>query len=364
MVQDEKKQSKADTQSRKWQLTINNPEEHNFDHDTIKKKLEKFKNLIYSCFCDEIGENGTFHTHIYLQFSSSIRFSTLKKSFDVAHIEPANGTAQQNKDYIKKEGKWETSKKKETNIPESFEELGEMPVERQGKRNDLDALYDMIKSDMTNAQIIEADTTYMLNIDKIERVRQAIREEKAKNTFRKLQVHYIYGPAGTGKTRYVMDNHGYSNVCKITNYDSHPFDAYKGESVLLLDEYRSQLKIGDMLQYLDGYPLNLPARYGDRVALYETVYIVSNIPLQSQYIHVQQNEYETWNAFCRRITDCTYISHNGSLTFKVGSSGAYIPDNKTIECEIFSNKNKVIKTGFSIFNDDFFNDDGWEQIVM
>lgn len=339
-MEEQKKELASDTQSRKWLITINNPEKYGYDHEKIKKILDDFKSVLYWCMCDEIGESGTFHTHLFICGKCSIRFSKIKKKFPSAHIDCCNGTAQNNKDYIKKEGKWEKDKKKETNISESFEEFGELPIERQGKRNDLDALYDMINSGMSNAEIIQADTSYIMNIDKIDRARQAIREDKSKNIFRKLEVHYIFGPAGTGKTRYVMEKYGYTNVCKITNYDSHPFDSYKGEDVLLFDEYRSQLKVGDMLQYLDGYPLNLPARYGDKVALYTKVYIVSNIPFQKQYINVQQNEWGTWGAFCRRINDCTYINKLGSYSYNIGSSGVYMLDSATMDKYIEDDKNK------------------------
>ena len=44
---------------------------------------------------------------------------------------------------------------------------------------------------------------------------------------------------------------------------------------MCFDEFRSSLLIGDMLDYLDCYPLALPARYANRQACYETVYIIS-----------------------------------------------------------------------------------------
>lgn len=81
----------------------------------------------------------------------------------------------------------------------------------------------------------------------------------------------------------------------------HPFDRYAQEPVLCLDEFRSSLLIGDMLDYLDGYPINLPARYAPRVACYETVYLISNIDLKEQYPNIQAIEPETWKAFLRRI---------------------------------------------------------------
>lgn len=59
--------------------------------------------------------------------------------------------------------------------------------------------------------------------------------------------------------------------------------------------------IGDMPEYLDGYPLTIPARYANRQACYETVYIISNIDLKEQYPNIQAVEPETWRAFLRRI---------------------------------------------------------------
>ena len=50
-----------------------------------------------------------------------------------------------------------------------------------------------------------------------------------------------------------------------------------------------------MLNYLDIYPVMLPARYYDRVACYTTVYIPSNIPLEQQYTEIQRSNLEAWN---------------------------------------------------------------------
>ena len=55
-----------------------------------------------------------------------------------------------------------------------------------------------------------------------------------------------------------MEQYSYSGVYRVTDY-AHPFDSYQGEDVLLLDEYNSNFKIRDLLNYLDGYPLTLPA---------------------------------------------------------------------------------------------------------
>ena len=300
-----------DSQSRKWQVTINNPAEKDITHDTIKERLSQIENLEYWCMCDEIGEKGTYHIHTYLTRPSAIRFSTIKKLFPEAHLEMAKGTSQQNRDYIRKEGKWEKDKKKETNLPETFEEMGECPIERQGARTDLADLYDMIKCGMYNLDILEEQPHYMLNLDKIERARQIVREGQYKNTFRKLEVTYIFGKSGAGKTRGVMEMYGYDKVYRVTDYDKHPWDGYDGQDVVVFEEFRSSFKVQEMLNYLDGYPLQLPCRYNNKTACFTKVYIITNIRLEDQYKAVQTEYPETWEAFLRRIHKVKEYSESG-----------------------------------------------------
>ena len=80
----------------------------------------------------------------------------------------AKGTSSQNRDYVKKEGRWLNDKKHETCVDGTFEEFGECPFERQGARNDISDLYAMIKDGMSNYDILEQNPTFMLNLDKIE----------------------------------------------------------------------------------------------------------------------------------------------------------------------------------------------------
>lgn len=104
------------TRSRKWSLTINNPKEHGYDHACIKNILEKWKGVIYWCMCDEIGgKKSVYHTHLFIMGGNGILFSTVKKKFPGAHIDYCRGLAQENRDYVRKEGKYKgVSKKRRT----------------------------------------------------------------------------------------------------------------------------------------------------------------------------------------------------------------------------------------------------------
>ncbi len=290
-----------DKQSRKWQITINNPLEKDLTHEKIKEILDTMKSVTYFCMSDEIGgQEKTHHTHLFLYSPSGIRFSTIKRRFPQAHIEMAKGTASENRDYVFKEGKWTNHKKAETKIPDTQEEWGELPIERQGARNDLADLYDMVKEGLSNYAIMEENPEHLMVLDKIEKVRQTIREEQYRTVFRELDVTYIWGRTGTGKTRSIMEKFGYSEIYRVTDY-KHPFDSYRGEDVLLLDEYNSNFDIRELLNYLDGYPLTLPCRYANKVACFTKVYLISNLDLKDQYIMEQRTDKATFAALLRRI---------------------------------------------------------------
>lgn len=251
---------------------------------------------------DEIGlQEHTPHTHVFFAAkTSAIRFSTVKGLFPTAHIEPAQGSSEENRAYVQKSGKWANDEKADTSVPGTFEEQGELPVEHPGERTDIAILYQYIKDGLSNFEIMEQNPDYLLNLEKIERARQAIREQQYREIFRQLETVYVWGPTGVGKTRSVMERYSYAGVYRVTDY-AHPFDAYQGEDVLLLDEYSSNFKIRDLLNYLDGYPLTLPARYSNRVACYTKVYIVSNLCLSRQYPDEQYNSPATFAALLRRI---------------------------------------------------------------
>ena len=291
--------AQKDTQSRKWLLTINNPSENDLTHDILKDKIQSLK-IEYFCLCDEIGKEGTYHTHLFIYSKNQKRFSTIKNTFPAAHIDKAYGTCQQNRDYIRKEGKWADSEKHETNLPETFEEDGEIPIEQQGKRSDFIALHEMLESGYSDAEIMESQPRFILQMDKVAQARQILKEEQYKTDFRMIRTTYIFGHTGVGKTRYVMEKYGYENVYRVTDY-AHPFDNYNYQDVILFDEFRSSLKIGDMLCYLDGYPIQLPCRFRNKQAAFTNVYIISNIEIDKQYKTVQEEEPNTWKAFLRRI---------------------------------------------------------------
>lgn len=306
---------KDTTQSRKWLVTINNPDKYNMGHDAVKAILHGWKAVKYWCLCDEVGKAGTYHTHLFLCSPGGILFSTVKNRFPCAHIDFVRGTARDCRDYIRKEGKHKGTDKEDTNLANTFEESGEVPVERQGQRSDLIELYDMVKSGASDYEILEANPELLVHIDRIERTRQIIRGEEFKNRFRELQVEYWFGATGEGKTRTVMEHYGYGNVYRVTNY-RYPFDGYRGQDVIVFEEFYDSIRIQEMLTYLDGYPLELPCRYNNKTACYTKAYILSNVPFGEQYRDTAREQPETFEAFRRRIHCIKEFSEKGIVSYQ------------------------------------------------
>ena len=294
-------------QSRKWLLTINNPLDHGMTHDEIIDRAQKF-NPDYFCMADEIGESGTYHTHVFLYSTSPMRFGTLKRRFPTAHIEKAIGTSHDNRDYIRKEGKWADTDKAETRVEGTFKEFGVLPNEVSEKSPKMAQLMQDVKDGYSTTEIIENDPSFAFKINDIDALREKLLHERFRKENRPVKVNYLFGDSGTGKTRSIYEKHPPEDVYRITDYSGQSgarFDDYHGEPVIVFEEFHSQVPISAMLNFLDIYPLRLPARYRDRVACFDTVYITSNIPLEDQYRDIQKHEMETWNAFLRRIHSVT-----------------------------------------------------------
>lgn len=321
---DKKTNKPKDTQSRTWTLCFQNIEKTGYDLPKIEETLHSIPSLVYYCAGKEIGlETGRLHIHCFFKTLNPMKFSTLRnytfKDADV-DIQKSNGTAQENRDYCFKEGKWNGDPKEDQRLADSSArvEWGVLPVSQKGTRSDLKILYDLIREGYSNGELLAMNPDYMRLLSHIDRTRLAIRTEEVKDQWRDIDTTYCFGATGTGKTRFYMEQDGYSSCYRITNYKPQSlWDGYNMHDTVIWDEYRSQLPISSLLVYLDGYPnYNLSARYSDKVALYHKCVIISNIPLEDQYPDVQRESPETWQAFLRRINRVVhYKSKDEIITY-------------------------------------------------
>ncbi len=122
--------------------------------------------------------------------------------------------------------------------------------------------------------------------------------------WRDVHVTYVGGKTGTGKTKAICQAYGYPNVYRVTDYEN-PFDSYNGQEVIVFEEFRMgrkpKIAFAQMLNYIDGHPIQLPCRYSNRLLKATRIFLVSNWTLDEQYPWVQEDYPEDWNAFLRRL---------------------------------------------------------------
>lgn len=297
--------------SRKWFCRVsktNNTQNgvFEYDFDDLFNKLSQKYDILFAL---HDKDQTNIHCHIVIQNKSTIEFDTIKNLLPYGDIEKQRGTNKECFEYCLHKDKKSLETEKEqydesclkTNIEDL--EVWKKSGNGLGARNDLIKIVDMIQNGASDLDIMnEYPSQYLLYSKSISAIRQDYLKETKGNDFRNVEVIYIYGSTGVGKTRSVMEKYGYKNVYQVTSYATGLFDGYSGQDVIIFDEFRSSIPIAQMLTFLDGYPLQLPCRYNNKTALFTKIYIISNIPLSKQYPNIQTDEPKTYDAFLRRIS--------------------------------------------------------------
>ena len=71
---------------------------------------------------------------------------------------------------------------------------------------------------------------------------------------RDVQVKCFFGATGTGKTRGALESADWADIYRATHYNSGVFDGYDAHDVLILDEFRGQLPVSQLLTMSDPTP--------------------------------------------------------------------------------------------------------------
>lgn len=284
--------SKTNSRIRRWCFTLNNPTEAEIA-SLREAEPNSVKRLRVAL---EVGESGTPHIQGAIHFLNARTLSGVKRYLgsDRYHIEKMHGTDFEAFSYC--------SPDYEGKSPETCQillEIGDMPIEGESDLGTWEQIIMAIDEGWSTEEIIRRwPSTALRCIKAIEQYRFEL--DWKSMGFRHITINYLSGTTGCGKTRYVMEKHGYHNVYRITN-KQHPWDGYNGEPVVVFEEFRDSFRIEEMLNWLDGYPVRLPARYADKCAKYTEVWIISNWNFDMQYTYYQNRYPETYEAFKRRV---------------------------------------------------------------
>ena len=305
-----------DSISKSWFAVLNNPEEHGYE-GTPQEICEKLQDEWISMHKDGSGAwaycisaTGVPHVHMVLEDKDAMRFSAVKKSYAAGmHFEGTKGTKDQAEAYITKQPPYDEAGEKVVCIIY----LGEIKG-RQGKRTDLEEIKEMIDAGLTPSQIFDAKFTAR-RYEKI--VYAAFWHKRAKETptYRDISVHYVFGPAGSGKSYgYVQlcEQQGEHNVYLMTDYSNNGgagLDQYMGQKYLFLDELRDGLRYSKILQMLQGYKQQYHARFANGIMVWEDVTLTSVYApeeLFSLLVPAGRRNIDSYEQLRRRLTDVTY----------------------------------------------------------
>jgi hypothetical protein len=192
-----------------------------------------FKLCEYGICGKEVGEEGTPHLQAYGRLIEGLTLAKVKKFLPRAHLIVAKGSDLDNKKYCSKDG--------------DFFEVGE-PSKEQGKRNDIHSVAQKIKAKEITIEDIMFDypVLYMKYSRSLEKMCNAVL--KARSTA--PAVHWRYGLAGTGKTRYCVETHASSHYIK----DNTPWwDGYTQQEAVIIDDFDNKIPFRTLLRILDRY---------------------------------------------------------------------------------------------------------------
>lgn len=312
---------------RSWFCVWNNPQEifPNLQPEEVSEKVldmwvsEHPTRTGAVAYC--ISENGLIHLHMVLEDTNQARFSTLKKIYPQAHLEPTKGTKEQAEDYINKRGKF-TEKGEQVVYIAKFGEI----KGSQGQRKDLEIVQDYIDNGLTPSQIMNKNISYR-RYEKL--IKDAYFDKRYAETpfLRDIRCIWHVGESASGKTYSVMkliEEHGEDNIYFVSDYDNGGLDKYGGEPFLFLDEFRGQIKYSVLLGMLQGYKQQFHARYTNVIGLWNEVHISTVLPPELVYKNMvtENSHLDSLKQLFRRIDKIVYHwkDDNGFYSFELPMS--------------------------------------------
>lgn len=287
--------------SRNFCFTINNPLEHGETREWLEGKLKE-GGAIYYVFQLEKGKEETPHWQGFVRFKCQKKLSAIKKLLPRAHIEEANGSAEQNRNYVTKT---------EGRIEEPVE-FGEKPI--QGKRNDLDAVKKRLDEGASMRDIAQEHFGSFVKYYKgIERASNLLNPKEPRNFLTELWI--FWGDTGTGKSRTAFELGRQSGYYEPAYGNGGLWwDGYEGQHTIIFDEFKGGVQLG-VLKRLADRNRYVVDRKGLEPMQFTSkrIIITSNKSPDDWYDRSKFNEAEL-EALQRRITFNVFFGKNGIVT--------------------------------------------------
>lgn len=243
-----------------WCFTVNNP--------GAWRPLWQPEEMGYLCYELERGKEGTEHVQGYVRYKTRKTFAVAKHMIaDTAHMEPAKGTEEHNKEYC--------SKEKNGSFVEHGTYEPTQGAKRQGQRSDLEGAFDQMKKGVPKQQVFASFPHLIAKYPSgMEKAYEVLRGPPPQ--VRDVHVTILWGPTGTGKSHRARTAFPDAYVCVPELVGT--FDSYSGQEVIIMDEFEPQkLEISRWNSITDKWKYEIPCRYANKFARWTHVIVCSNI---------------------------------------------------------------------------------------
>lgn len=270
--------------------------------ETLSDKVVKYCYLLHDKDKKEDESLKAPHFHIFLQFNKTTDIITVAKAFEVDNTRVQKIMAKSYAQAI--------PYLVHANAPDKFQyDVEEVKanfdykkaIENYKNKTNGTKRLDEIKEQIENGIIREYNVNDYVSMEEyakykttIERCLEYQRANIAKKNIQK-EVIFMTGEPGTCKTTFAKDwakNQGLS--CFVSGSSNDPFDNYKGEDVVVLDDLRgSVFTLTDLLKILDNNTNTLvKSRYYNKVLNCQYIIITSVKEIDDFYQNVFEHEEE------------------------------------------------------------------------
>jgi hypothetical protein len=288
---------------------------HNFGNTDMISMIEVFRvklidcgivgsQIKYLCYgLEECPTTGTKHMQCYFQFKHEKSLSTLRKNFTewlgfecTIAFKIADGNALECVKYCKKDG--------------NFFDVGEVP-KGKGSRSDLKQAIEIISNGGNIQEVAlqepEAFIKYSNGLTKL-----AMYFVKPRDFM--TEVYWIFGPTGTGKSRWVHDQVDRES-CYFKNSTTKWWCGYAGQKDVVIDDFRpnKEMPFEYMLNLMDRYPMMIDMKGASFQFVSQRIFITAPVEPREIWSHCEWLKTEQLDQFTRRIKYTMHFPHLNCL---------------------------------------------------
>lgn len=254
--------------------------------NTGTSEQTRYRLFCYTAYCEEpvnvkaryhaygkevCPTTGRHHWQGFVYWDNAKTLSAAIKILKPHHTEACNGSLEDNEKYCSKSG--------------NYTEVGDKPS--QGARSDLIQLRDEILGGKSVDDIcLERPIMY----HQYGRTLQKIEDLRMRKKWRTEMTtcDWYVGPTGTGKSHRAFQNYDEATHYNVTK--DQWWDAYKQQETVILNDFRGEIKFGELLQMIDKWPFSVIRRNREPIPfISKHVIITSPKRPEEVYFNVADN---------------------------------------------------------------------------